>query len=143
MVLAVLAGLFGMHALTVGHSPMTMSAAAAAQPMAHAVPAQPRSATPESALSVGSGPAAPAADSVEHPATGSAGHTGHTASACVAVLAAAAVLILLTFRRVLARRRGSPSSGPVPARTAAVQVSPRVVPAHEALSLFELCVLRV
>jgi len=134
IVLAVLVGLFGMHALTVGHDPMTM-AAAAARP------------TAQTSGPVVSGPvvsgmvtAAPG-----YPGAGSAEHTGHTgmAGACVAVLGAAvAARAVLVSRRALAHRRSGPGR-PAPAPAVASRVMPRVLAVPRALSLFELCVLRV
>ncbi len=143
LVVVLLAGLFGMHAMTVGHVPMTMTASAAAQPTAHAMPAQQVPAPARSVVSGSSAAVAPAAASGQPSGTGSAEHTGHTVSACVAVLVAAAVLLLAAVRRLLARRRSAPLGWPAPERAVVARVAPRLVRARQALTLFELCVLRV
>jgi len=139
VVLAVLAGLFGMHGLSVGHAPMTMDASvAAAHPMPGQVPVpvpvlpRPASTVGVALVSVLSGQSG----------AGSAGHTGMTSMTCVAVLAGAVVLALLVSRRVFARRRARPS-WPAPAAVIARRVTPRVVVVARSLSLSQLCVMRV
>lgn len=137
VVLAVLAGLFGMHGLTVGHAPMAMDASVtAAHPMAEQEP-----------VPVLSG----SADTVRvvlvsglsgQPGMGAAAHTGMASMACVAVLAPSVVLALLISWRVFTRRRPGPCR-PAPSRVVARRVAPRVVVVPRAPSLFELCVLRV
>lgn len=128
-----------MHELSIGHAPMTMDAPVVA---AHPVAKQVQLLVPDPASTVG---VALASVLSGQSGTGSAEHTGHTgmtSMTCVAVLAAAVVLTLLVSQRVFARRRAFPG-WPAPVHVIARRVTPRVVMVPRALSLSQLCMLRV
>jgi len=137
VVLALLAGLFGMHGLTVGHAPMTMDASvAAASPMAGQVPVPvlpgPAGTVGVAGVSVLSGTGS----------TGPTGLTSMTSMTCVAVLAATVVRSLLVLQLVFAQRRAG-RSWPASDHGVTRRVTPRVLVVPRAPSLFELCVLQV